>query len=139
MLEHIEDDRAAAAEALRVVRPGGYVLASSPNERWRSPYHRALAPICPSDEEMIERWGHVRRGYTFGQFEELFGMPAETRADFINSVTSIGHDLGFSRLPERARRILLTVLAPLSWAGFLLAPRGARGTETAARWRRPPA
>ena len=33
VLEHIEDDRAAALEALRTSR--GWVLASSPNERGR--------------------------------------------------------------------------------------------------------
>ena len=47
VLEHIPDDRAAASEAWRVLEPGGHLLASSPNERWRSPYHRVMAPICP--------------------------------------------------------------------------------------------
>lgn len=38
VLEHIEDDRRAAQEALRVVRPGGYVLVSTPEAGWHYPY-----------------------------------------------------------------------------------------------------
>lgn len=36
-LEHIENDRAFVAELRRVVRPGGYVLISSPNRAATSP------------------------------------------------------------------------------------------------------
>lgn len=136
LLEHVEDDHAAAAEAMRVVRPGGHILVSSPNERWHSPYHRVMGPISPTDEDMMQRWGHVRRGYTIAELAGLFGVLPDVRADFINRLTVIGHDVGFSRLPERPRRAALTVLAPLTWAGYWLQPRGARGTETAAGWRR---
>jgi SAM-dependent methyltransferase len=137
VLEHIPDDAAAASEAWRVLRPGGHLLASSPNERWRSPYYRIMRPICPSDEDMIARWAHVRRGYTIADYARLFGTPPRLRADFINRITVVGHDLAFARLPGRVRRALCALAAPFTWTGYLLQPRGARGTESAVSWRKP--
>jgi len=137
VLEHIPDDRAAAAEALRVVRPGGWVLVTTPNLRWRSPYHAAMRPVCPTSEEMIARWQHVRVGYAREDLERLFGGRAAATADFINPVTVIGHDLAFSRLPGRPRRALLAALSPITWAGYLAQTGPGRGTETAASWRKP--
>jgi len=139
VLEHIPDDRAAAAEAWRVLRPGGHLVASSPNEHWRSPYHRVMAPFCPDDEEMIARWVHVRRGYTIADYTALFGRSPDVRADFINRVTVVCHDLSFSHLPGRVRRALCTAISPVTWLGYALQPRGARGTESAVSWRKPAA
>ena len=46
LLEHVPDDAAVAREALRVVRPGGWILVSTPDrERWRYPYYRIFRPI----------------------------------------------------------------------------------------------
>jgi hypothetical protein len=49
----------------------------------------------------------------------------------------IAHDLGFSHLPGRVRRLLLLALLPVTWAGYVLQGRDGRGTETAASWRKP--
>jgi SAM-dependent methyltransferase len=138
VLEHIPDDTAAAAEALRVVRPGGAVLVSSPNLRWRSPYHPVMRPICPTSEQMMERWGHVRVGYDLEDLTRLFGFPPLVTADFINPVTVVGHDLAFSVLPDRIKRLALMAASPLTWGGYLLQRRDGTGTETAASWRKPP-
>jgi glycosyltransferase involved in cell wall biosynthesis/ubiquinone/menaquinone biosynthesis C-methylase UbiE len=137
VLEHIPDDRAAAAEALRVLRPGGWLLVSTPNLRWHSPYHRAMRAVCPSDEEMMRRWQHVRRGYTLEQLEALFGTRAAKSADFINRVTVICHDLSFSRLPTRVRRVAAVAISPLTWLAYALQPVPGQGTETAASWQKP--
>jgi GT2 family glycosyltransferase/SAM-dependent methyltransferase len=137
VLEHIPDHEAAASEALRVLRPGGYVLVTSPNENWRFPYYRALAPICPTDQDMIEEWGHVRRGYELEDLESLFGRTPSKTATFITPVTVIGHDIGFSKLPSRVRRSLAMGLSPLTWAGYRFHSPTARGTETASSWHKP--
>jgi GT2 family glycosyltransferase/SAM-dependent methyltransferase len=137
LLEHVPDDRAAVSEALRVLRPGGYALVSSPNERWRFPYYRLFRPICPTDEDMIEEWGHVRRGYSLPELERLFGSPPLDTATFITPVTAIGHDVAFSKLPEPVRIVLSATLAPLTWAGYRLHRRTGPGTETASVWRKP--
>jgi GT2 family glycosyltransferase/SAM-dependent methyltransferase len=138
VLEHIPDDDAAAAEALRVVRPGGWVLVSSPNLRWRSPYHAVMRPFCPTSEQMMERWQHVRVGYDADGLARLFGSPPLVSADFINPVTVIGHDLAFSALSDRTKRLALMAISPLTWGGYLLQRQDAVGTETAASWRKPP-
>jgi SAM-dependent methyltransferase len=137
LLEHVPDDEQAVAEALRVLRSGGWVLVSSPNERWRFPYYRALRPLVPSDQDMIEEWGHVRRGYSLADLERLFGFPPEATATFITPVTAIGHDLGFAKLPPRVRRAACAALAPLTWLGYRLHRRNGPGTETVSAWRKP--
>lgn len=63
LLEHIEEDNRAAEEALRVVRPGGAVLVSTPEANWHYPYYKAMEPYCPHESELMREWGHVRRGY----------------------------------------------------------------------------
>jgi GT2 family glycosyltransferase len=137
VLEHIPDDAAAVAEALRVLRPRGYVLVTSPNENWRFPYYRALAPLCPSGEDMIEEWGHVRRGYSIADLQRLFGRSPVDTATFITPVTVVCHDLGFSKLPGRVRRALAAAISPVTWAGYRLHSPAGRGTETASSWRKP--
>jgi GT2 family glycosyltransferase len=137
VLEHIPDDQAAVSEALRVLKPGGFVLVSSPNERWRFPYYRLLRPLCPTDQEMIEEWGHARRGYSLAELQRLFGSPPVATATFITPVTAVSHDLGFARLPQRLRRAVIAALAPVTWAGYCLHRRNGPGTETASSWRKP--
>jgi len=137
VLEHIPDDARAAAEALRVLRPGGFVLVTTPSRNWRFPYHRALAPICPTDDEMMAEWGHVRRGYALADLARLFGRPPIKTAGFISPLSVLGHDLAWARLPERLRRALCGLVSPLTWLGYLLQPASRTGTEIAASWRKP--
>jgi GT2 family glycosyltransferase/SAM-dependent methyltransferase len=139
VLEHVVDDGRAAAEALRVLRPGGIVLVTSPSRRWRFPYYRALAPICPTDDDVMADWGHVRRGYEVAELTRLFGRPPVKVVGFISPLTALGHDLAWARLPEPARRVLCGVVSPLTWAGYALQPATRVGTELAACWRKPDA
>jgi SAM-dependent methyltransferase len=137
VLEHVPAHDRAAAEALRVLRPGGWLLASSPNDRWRFPYYAPLKPICPSEEAMFAEWGHVRRGYSADEFQQLIGARADKRADFITPLTVICHDVAFSRLSERVRRAICVALAPLTWTAYALHDGAGGGTETAMAWRKP--
>ncbi|MGZ4681463.1 MAG: glycosyltransferase [Acidimicrobiales bacterium] len=136
LLEHVHDDTSAAAEARRVVRPGGSVILSSPTERWRYPYHRALTAICPTAEELMEDWGHVRVGYDLARLDTLFGGRRERSATFISPVTALAHDLSFSRLPGRIRRAAIVLVSPLTWAGYALHRPSHPGSEVAAVWPR---
>jgi GT2 family glycosyltransferase/SAM-dependent methyltransferase len=137
VLEHIPDDAQAAAEALRVLRPGGFVLVTSPSRHWRFPFFRALSPICPTDEDMMAEWGHVRRGYAPSDLTRLFGRPPVKVAGFISPLTALGHDLAWANLPEPARRALCGLVSPLTWLAYALQPASRAGTETAASWRKP--
>jgi SAM-dependent methyltransferase len=136
VLEHIPDDDAAAHEALRVTRPGGAVLVSTPNTDWHYPFYRFMKPLCPPEAELMADWGHVRRGYSTEQLTALFGAAPERRATFINPVTSFYHDLAFSRLPRRMRKPHYAVAAPIVTIGDLAHRPGTPGNETAFAWRR---
>jgi SAM-dependent methyltransferase len=136
VLEHIPDHERAVAEALRVLRPGGYLLVSAPNERWRFPYYRFLRRFCPGEQEMFAAWGHVRRGYSLEQLGALIGLPCERSANFISPVTVVCHDIGFSRASARLRRALCAALLPVTWTAYAVHTPDSPGTETASSWRR---
>jgi SAM-dependent methyltransferase len=139
VLEHIPADTRAVTEALRVLRPGGFVLVTTPSHRWRFPYYRALSPICPTDEDLIEEWGHVRRGYSPSDLMRLFGARPIKTAGFINRITALEHDLAWAKLPEKVRRSLCGLLSPVTWLGYALQTASRPGTEIAASWRKPDA
>jgi SAM-dependent methyltransferase len=136
VLEHIPDHAAAIAEAVRVLRPRGVLLVSSPNEHWRFPYYAPLRLVCPTDADIMAEWGHVRRGYRLADLERLIGLPCLGCATFITPLTVLGHDIAFSRLPYRLRRYLCALVSPLTWLGYLAHQPSARGTETASAWQK---
>ena len=136
VLEHIADDAAALREALRVLRPGGALLISAPNERWRFPYYRFMRGLCPSDAAIMTEWGHVRRGYAVSQLDGMLALPHVAATSFISPWTALSHDLAFSRLPAPLRHIACATIAPVVWGASLL-DDGRRGTETVALWIKP--
>jgi SAM-dependent methyltransferase len=136
VVEHIPADRAAVVEALRVLRPGGALIMSTPNENWRFPYYGVMRPLCPSEGEIMAQWGHVRRGYSLDQLETLVGSRPDASASFITPITVIGHDVSFSRLPARLRSLVCAGLLPITLIGYALHRPAGKGTETVALWRK---
>jgi GT2 family glycosyltransferase/SAM-dependent methyltransferase len=136
VLEHIADHEVAAVEARRVVAPDGVFLVTSPNERWRFPYYRILRPLCPSEDDIMAEWGHVRRGYSVDELHDLLKSHPQGAATSVTPVTAVGHDLAFSKLPERVRRLVCAAISPLTWFGYWVHRPEGRGTETATSWRR---
>jgi SAM-dependent methyltransferase len=137
VLEHIEDDATAAREALRVTRPGGWLLLSTPRADWHYPYYRAMRRWCPPESSLMHEWGHVRRGYHNETLTRLFGAKPAVSATFINPLTAVYHDIAFSNLGRRKRRMLYALAAPIALVGYLLHRRTAPGTEVAMAWQKP--
>jgi GT2 family glycosyltransferase/SAM-dependent methyltransferase len=137
LLEHVPDDRQAIQEAFRVLRPGGFLLVSTPNENWRFPHYRFMRAHCPPEEKLFAEWGHVRRGYSQTEIEKLVGFPASRAATFINPLTVLCHDVGFSNLSRRWRQLCWAILSPITLAGYAFHRAGTKGTETAYAWIRP--
>lgn len=137
VLEHIEDDAIAAREALRVTCPGGWLLLSTPGADWHYPYYRVMRRWCPPESSLMREWGHVRRGYRKDVLVGLFGAKPAVSATFINPLTAFYHDIAFSNLGRRKRRLLYAVAAPMTLLGYLLHQRKTPGTEVAMAWHKP--
>ncbi|MBE9178454.1 class I SAM-dependent methyltransferase [Oculatella sp. LEGE 06141] len=134
VLEHIPDDQKAISEMIRVLRPGGFFLMSTPNENWRFPYYGLMKPICPDEADVMAEWGHVRRGYTLDELKQLIHLNYQSHATFINPVTVLCHDVAFSRLPRRLRQLTCRLLSPVTWSSYYLHRPQSLGTETASAW-----
>lgn len=136
LLEHVLDHEKAVSEALRVLRPGGFILISTPNENWRFPYYEFMKPLCPSDADVMAEWGHVRRGYTLEELKNMICLPCQKYATFINPITVFCHDLAFSHLSPLKKEIFCTLLSPITWLSYWLHKPEAIGTETASAWQK---
>ncbi|HCF29185.1 MAG TPA: SAM-dependent methyltransferase [Cyanobacteria bacterium UBA11049] len=136
LLEHVPDHKKAVEEALRVLRPGGFLLVSSPNENWRFPYYGFMKSICPSEADVMAEWGHVRRGYTLDELKDLIHLPCKSSATFINPLTVLCHDVAFSNLSQRKRQLICKALSPLTWLSYSLHKPESTGTETASAWQK---
>ena len=136
VLEHIPDDKKAISEALRVLQPGGYLLLSTPNENWQFPYYKVLTPLCPTESKVMAEWGHVRRGYTREELNNLVAFPCLKYATFINSLTALCHDIAFSNLSNWQKRLICSLISPITLLGYYLHQPQTKGTETAYLWQK---
>lgn len=134
VLEHIADDRQAAAEAMRVAKPGGWILMSTPYDHWHYPHYGFMRSFCPPEQALMDEWGHVRRGYSEASVAGLFGRAADLGASFINPVTAFYHDVAFSRLPGRMRRLVYLATALPVLAAYAVHRPRTRGSEMACAW-----
>lgn len=132
--EHLPDDHTALLEAVRVLRPGGSLLLTTPSPLWRFPYYKHYARFTPTDVDMMREWGHVRRGYSATELDRLVGRAHDAFATFITPLTVPAHDLAFSRLPTHAKRLAGAALTPFVFPAALLHAPWGPGTEIALRW-----
>jgi len=136
LLEHIPNHQQAVAEAIRVLKPGGYLLISTPNENWRFPYYPWMQMICPQDTDLMAEWGHVRQGYSMTELESLIPLSRCQWMTFINPLTVFCHDVSFSKLASYQRQLVCWILSPLTWIGYWSHQPHAMGTETAISWQK---
>jgi SAM-dependent methyltransferase len=94
VLEHIEDHEQAAAELVRVLKPGGHALITVPH------------PPEPFPNE-----GHVREGYTEQDLEALFGPLGCQRlhTDYFITRMTLDRMMRVERLPGKGAYV------PIQW------------------------
>lgn len=95
VLEHIEAHERAAAELVRVLKPGGHAIIT-----------------VPHPPEPFPNTGHVREGYTEGDLRALFEPLGMTllHTDYYLTKSTIGRVLAAARLPMNG------VFMPVAWA-----------------------
>lgn len=65
-IEHVIDDRKLMLNLAKCLKPGGWLVLSTPNKDYK-----AVTPEDDGPFETTENGWHVRRGYTSGMLEEL--------------------------------------------------------------------
>lgn len=91
VIEHVQDDRASAAEMVRVARPGGRIILFCPNRwypfethgyYWRGQYHFGNTPLINYlPDALRDRLAPHVRAYTARQIQAIFdGQPARVVA-----------------------------------------------------------
>jgi SAM-dependent methyltransferase len=86
VLEHVQDDAAAVAEIVRVLKPGGRAILFTPNRLypfethghyWRGVYHFGNTPLINYLPDDLRNWlaPHVRTYTTRGLRRLLIGQP----------------------------------------------------------------
>lgn len=125
VLEHVPEQRRAAREIERVLAPGGSITFFGPAENWRFPYHRWLRPVALPEQEVLEVWGHVHRGYSPGDVRDLFPDCGERQlVRYHEGPLAFRVDVEYSRLPFPIKvtlwaigEIYYRLLAPLRSPG----------------------
>lgn len=130
VIEHVQDDRAYAAEMVRVLQPGGRAIVFCPNRLypfethghyWRGQYHFGNTPLISwLPNPLRNRLAPHVRAYTRAGLRSLFdGLPARV---VHHTVIYPGYDNIVYRRPELGR-ILRRVTygleqTPLRWFGL---------------------
>ena len=130
VIEHVQDDRVALEEALRVLSPGGHVVVYAPNRLfpfethgvyWRGAYHFGNYPFVNYLPETVrDRLVPHARAYTRGDMARLV-RGLEARA-LVQTAVYPGFD-GIRSRSERLGSLLQTVFhqaegTPLRWLGL---------------------
>ncbi len=111
VIEHVQDDRAYAAEMIRVLQPGGRAIVFCPNRLypfethghyWRGAYHFGNTPLINWLPDLLRnRLAPHVRAYTRGGLRRLFdGLPARL---VHHTVIYPGYDNIVYRWPEPGR------------------------------------
>jgi hypothetical protein len=130
VIEHVQDDRAYAAEMIRVLQSGGRAIVFCPNRPypfethghyWRGQYHFGNTPLINwLPDPLRNRLAPHVRAYTRGGLRRLFdGLPAQL---VHHTVIYPGYDNVIYRRPELGRVLRRVTYGleqtPLRWFGL---------------------
>lgn len=111
VLEHIPDDKGAAAHLYRALRPGGRLLVHVPRNQWTHADGRI--EVVPDEEAWRINPGHVRSGYSpdgLRQLVESAGFVVLDLQLWLRRYAVIAHKL-YARFEHPAPLRLLTIPA----------------------------
>lgn len=115
VMEHIEDDRAAFANLTRALKPGGYLVITSPSV----PQPKHLATVAWREKRIgfhPSEYGHVRDGYSTTDLQNLFEEtgtePVQVRHTY-GPFGTLCFDLFFSIGDSKPNPIAYMTLFPL--------------------------
>jgi SAM-dependent methyltransferase len=105
VLEHLQEDTAVLSEVERILKPGGRVLFTTPDETFSLPLVRA--------ERINRAWGHVRNGYSLeavcGMCERA-GLRIVSSGRYFSRLSRLAYTMLFVyRLPPVALRFRLRI------------------------------
>ncbi len=119
VIEHVADDRLAAREMLRVLRPGGRVILFCPNRLypfethghyWRGQYHFGNTPLINYlPDGLRNRFAPHVRAYTRGGLRRLFRDP--TARVIMHTQIYPGYDNIVARRPALGRALRVITYA----------------------------
>jgi len=109
VLEHIDDDHAAAANLARALRSGGTLLVHVPRDRWTT--WSGTVQRVPDDEAWRINAGHVRQGYSPESLRELLvsaGLHVEQTETWVGRWGVLAHAV-YRRLERPVPLRLLSI------------------------------
>lgn len=121
VLEHLEDDVGAVREAIRIVRPGGYVVLHVPSTRAK-PYRSWQRAADEAEEADHQQFPHVRDGYTSASLATMLGRVPGAEVMFIEPSFAASQSM-LSDLDGFLWWKKWTVLRLLPWVGIRVASR----------------
>jgi len=122
VLEHLEDDSKAVSEISRVLKPGGFLIASVPNHHYFPEYrdlmghYRHYSPESFSELLLQHGIGVIRYLNQYERFNKLYFyvyMPLEGLNFAWNCLTGGSKSLYERRVPFTSTRVYEAVVAPL--------------------------
>lgn len=135
MIEHVENDNIVAKEIERISKKNANIALSTPSEFWRFPYFNFMKIFCKSEEQILEEFGHVKKGYSEEQIKNLFShCRILEKKYFVSGFSALGYDIEFSNL-RVMENLILKILYPVLWLNFKLS-KHKTGTHIAVKMRR---
>lgn len=114
VLEHIPNEKSVVEEINRIIKINGNLIITTPSNFWKYPYYSFMKFITPSEDSLMKFFGHVRKGYSLLQIENIFkNFKIEEKKYYVNKISALFFDLEYSNLYIIKNIILRFLAIPL--------------------------
>ena len=110
LIEHIKEDHKVVNEVSRILKKNGKLILTTPME------NGVTFPFLSNEKNTLinKEWGHIRKGYSLENIEELFGnnnLKIVKTGKYFNLFTRFVYWLNtFSRIPFKGKGILFQLI-----------------------------